>query len=97
LPVTVAVPAATPVNVTVHIPEDRLQLAPTVPTAVFDDVKVTVPVGVLDGVVASLTVAVQVEVAPGRTEPGLQATLVAVLSLPATVTVIVAATLVLVL
>jgi nucleoid-associated protein YgaU len=95
--VTVAVPAATPVKVTVHIPEDRVQLASTVPTAVSDDVKVTAPVGVLEAVVVSLTVAVHVEVALGRIELGLQATLVAVLSLPVTVTVTVAAVLVLVL
>jgi hypothetical protein len=97
LPVTVAVPTATPVKGTVHIPEDKVQLAPAVATAVFDDLKVTVPVGVLEPVVASLTVAVQVEVAPGRIEPGLQTTLVAVLSLPVAVTVTVAAALVLVL
>ena len=90
-----AVPAATPVNVTVHAPEARVQLALTVPTAVFDDVKVKVPVGVLEGVVPSLTVAVQVEVPPGRIGLGLQATVVAVVSLPVTVTVTVAAVLVL--
>jgi len=89
------VPAATPVKVAVHVPEARVQLGLTVPTAVFDDVKVTVPVDVLEGVVPSLTVAAQVEVPPGRIGVGLQATVVAVVSLPVTVTVTVAAVLVL--
>ncbi len=61
---TVAVPGATPVKVTVHLPAVKLQLAPTVPTAVLDDVKVTEPVGVLAGVVVSVTVAVQVDIPP---------------------------------
>jgi hypothetical protein len=64
VPVTVAVPGAAPVNVTVQVPETRLQLAATVPTVVSDEVKVTVPVGVFEGVVVSETVAVQVEVPP---------------------------------
>src|SRR5437867_4946098 len=43
VPLTVAVPGATPVKVTVQVPDaPRVQLAPTVPTAVFDDVKLTV-------------------------------------------------------
>ncbi len=87
---TVAVPTATPVKATVHLPDDKMQLAPTVPTVVSDDVKLTVPVGVLDAVVVSVTVTVQVEVAPGRIVLGLHATLVDVVSLPVTVTVIVA-------
>jgi hypothetical protein len=93
--VTAAVPTATPVKATLHIPEERMQVALTVPTAVFDDEKVTVPEGVLDPVVVSRTAAVQVEVALGRIELGLQAIVVAVLSLPVTVTVTVAAALVL--
>ncbi len=59
---TVAVPTATPVKVTEHLPADKVQLAPTVPTAVFDDVKLTEPVGVLAAFVVSATVAVQAEV-----------------------------------
>ena len=78
---TVAVPIATPVKVVAHFPEDRVQLAPTVPTAVSEDVKLTVPVGVFEAVVVSVTVAVQVEVALGAIVLGLQATTVEVLSL----------------
>ena len=77
---TVAVPGATPVKVTVQLPPDNMQLAPTVPTAVLDDVKPTVPVAVFAGVVVSVTVAVQVEVAPGTIVAGLQVTPVDVLS-----------------
>jgi len=97
VPVTVAVPTATPVKVTEHVPEVRMQLAPTVPTAVFEEVKLAVPVGVLDGVVVSATVTVQVEVPVGTIVLGLQTTLVDVLSFAAAVTVTVAAALVLVL
>jgi hypothetical protein len=61
--VTVAVPAPWGVKVTEQVPvEDRLQLAPTTPTEVFDDVKLTLPVGVLEAFVVSVTVAVQVDV-----------------------------------
>ncbi len=77
---TVAVPVATPVNVTVHFPDTRVQLGATVPTAMSDDVKLTEPVGVLEAVVVSVTVAVQVEVAVGRIVPGVQVTAVDVLS-----------------
>ena len=60
---TVAVPVAVPVKVTEQLPDVRPQLAalrepPVVPA---DNVKVTVPVGVFDGVVMSETVAVQVD------------------------------------
>ena len=74
-------PAATPVKVVVQWPDDSVQLAPTVPTAVFDEVKLTVPVGVLEAVVVSVTVAVHVDVPPGAIELGVQATAVEVLSL----------------
>ena len=67
-------------KVTAQLPDVNKQLAPTVPTAVFDDVKLTVPVGVFAGVVVSVTVAVQVEVAPGTIVLGLQTTLVEVVS-----------------
>jgi hypothetical protein len=97
VPVTVAVPTATPVNVTVHLPDDKVQLAPTVPTEVFEDTKLTVPPGVFDAVVVSATVAVQVEIPVGTMLLGLHATAVEVLSLLVTVTVTVAAELVLVL
>jgi hypothetical protein len=76
------------VKATWHVPDDKVQLAPTVPTAVFDDVKVTEPVGVFDRDVVSATVAVQVEAPPGTTVAGLQATPVDVLSLLVTLTVI---------
>ena len=87
MPVTVAEPATRPVNITEHEPEVRVQLAPTLPTVMFDDANVTVPVGVLEAVVVSAIEAVHVEVAPMPTALGLQATLVAVLSLEGTVTV----------
>ncbi len=79
---TVAVPAATPVKTAVQLPDTRVQLAATVPTAVLDDVKLTVPVGVFAGVGMSETVAVQVEVPPMLIEAGAQDTTVKVSSLP---------------
>ena len=81
-------PGATPVKATLQLPDTKVQLAATVPTAVFDDVKLTVPVGVFAGVVVSETVAIQVEVPPGRIVLGAQATDVAVLSLTRLCTVI---------
>jgi len=100
VPVTVAVPTATPVKVTEQLVTlavvDKVQLAPAVPTPVFDETKLTLPDGALAGVVVSATVAVQVEVPVGIIVLGLQATPVDVLSLPVTVTVMVAAVLVLV-
>ena len=81
---TVAVPGATPVKTAVQLPDTRVQLAATVPTAVFDDVKLTVPVGVFPGVVVSLIVLVQMEVALGAIVAGLQATLLDVSSFAAT-------------
>lgn len=90
VPATVAVPGATPVRVTVHVPALNVQAAPTVAAAVFDEVKVTLPPGTFEGVVVSETVTVQVEVPVGTIETGLQATLVDVLSLLVAVIVIVA-------
>jgi hypothetical protein len=78
--VTVALPEATPVKVTEQLPAVNIQLAPTVPTAVFDDVKLTEPVGVFAAFVVSVTVAVQLEVPLAEIELGLQTTAVAVLS-----------------
>lgn len=75
-------PAATPVAVTVQLPEERVQLVPTVPKAVFDEMKFTVPVGTFVRVVVSATVAVQVEVPLGRIVAGLQETVVELLSFP---------------
>jgi hypothetical protein len=99
--VTVAVPTATPVKVTEQLVTlavvDKVQLASTVPTEVFEDTKLTVPPGVFEAVVVSVTVAVQLEVPVGTIVLGLQTTLVDVLSLLVTVTVTVAAVLVLVL
>jgi hypothetical protein len=101
VPVTVAVPTATPVKVAEQLVTpavvDKVQLVSTVPTAVFEETKLTLPVGALAAVVVSATVAVQVEVPVGTIVPGVQATPVDVLSLPVTVTVTVAATLALVL
>ncbi len=59
---TVALPEATPVKVTEQLPAVNMQLAPTVPTAVFDETKLTVPDGVFAAFVVSVTVAVHVEV-----------------------------------
>jgi len=68
--------------------EPRVQLAPTVPTAVFDDAKLTVPDGILDVELRSETVAVQVEVWPTEMRLGAQTTSVDVLSLTGATTVI---------
>ena len=88
MPVTVAEPAATPVNITEQLPvESNAQLLPTVPTVVSDEVKPTLPVGMFAAFVVSVTVTVQVEVAPTRIEDGLQLTPVEVLSRVGTVTV----------
>jgi len=70
--------------------EPRVQPAPTVPTAVFDDAKFTVPDGVLDVELRSETVAVQVEVWPTEMRLGAQTTSVDVLSLTGATTVIAA-------
>lgn len=83
----VKVPAPTPVAVTVQLPEVRLQLLLTVPTRVLDEVKVTEPVGTLDGFVVSATVVVHVDVPPGAIVVGAHETVVEVLSLPWAVTV----------
>src|SRR5207249_10937949 len=70
------------VKVTVQVPDaPRVQLAPTVPTAVFDDVKLTVPVAVLAAFVVSVTVAVHVDVPPMLIDRGAEDTAVVVLSL----------------
>ncbi len=82
---TVAVPGATPVKAAVQLPPDKMQLAATVPTAVFEDTKVTLPVGVREAVVVSVTVAVHVEVPPMLMEARLQLTAVDV---PSATTVI---------
>jgi len=87
--VTVAVPADTPVKTAVQLPDTRVQLAATVPTAVFDDVKLTVPVGVFAGVVVSETLAVHVDVPPMLIDAGAQDTAVKVLSNGTGLTVIV--------
>ena len=95
-------PAAVPVNVTEQLPEDKSQvfaerLPPVVPAV---NVNVTLPVGVFETAVVSATVAatdtVQL-IAPSAILQLTLPTLVEVSSLPATVTVTVAAVLVLVL
>jgi hypothetical protein len=69
VPVTVKLPPATPVTVTEQLPvKSRVQLAPTVPTVVSDEVKLTVPDGIFDGVVVSDTLTVQEPVRPIVTE-----------------------------
>jgi len=76
VPLTVAEPGATPVKVTVQVPvPPSVQLAATVPTAVFDDVNVTVPLGVMAVPTSvSVTVAVQVEPPPMLMLDGAQET-----------------------
>jgi hypothetical protein len=86
--VTDSVPVVVPaVNVTEQVAlVDNVQLAPIVlPVAVPVMVKLTVPVGVFDGVVVSATVAVQLEVPVGTIVAGLQATDVEVASFALTV------------
>jgi len=94
VPETVAEPTATPVKVAVQLVTvpvvDKVQLAPTVPTAVLDDMNDTVPVGLFAGTVESVTVAVQVDVPVGTIVEGLQETAVAVTSRAVLVTVTVA-------
>jgi len=104
--VTVPVPALVPVKVTEQLVTpaavDRLHMLalrepPVVPAV---NVKVTIPVGAFEAVVVSVTVAVTDEVQLVTPSAMLQLTaptLVEVLSLPVTVTVTVAAELVLVL
>jgi hypothetical protein len=89
VPITPKVPGATPVAEAVQLPDDRVQLIPTVPIVVLVERKLTDPDGVFDGLVVSATVTVQVEVLPILIEVGLQTTLVEVLSGAAGVTVIV--------
>jgi len=98
VPVTVVEPGVEPVKVTAQlvrlVEPDRVQVAELrEPTALFDNVKLTEPVGAVGVGEVSVTVAVQVEVRPMLIEARLQATLVVVLSLGVAVTVIVAATL----
>lgn len=95
-------PADVPVNMTEHVPDERMQVValnepPVVPAV---NVKVIVPVGVFVGVVVSATVAatLAVQLVPPNAIVQLTApTLVEVLSLPVAVTVTVAAALLLVL
>jgi len=68
VPVTVKEPDATPVTVAVQLPPDNAQLAPTVPTAVSDEERLTLPDGVFAGFVVSATVRVQEPVRPTVTE-----------------------------
>jgi len=76
-PVTVAVPAAEPVKVTVQLPADNVQLAALREPAPVD-VKLTLPVGVI-AVLTSVSVTVAVQVEPWLMTTGLvQATLVEV-------------------
>ncbi len=88
VPAMVSEPGTTPVNITEQLPDTNVQLASTVPTEVSEDVKLTVPDGVLARFVVSETVAVQVEVAPMLIEAGAQETTVDVLSSWAALTVI---------
>ncbi len=90
VPVTVADPGATPVNMTEQLPDTNVQLASTVPTEVSEDAKLTMPDGVLAGLVVSDTVTVQVEAPSTLIEAGAQETTVDVLSSWAALTVILA-------
>lgn len=92
VPVTVAVPGATPVNITLQLPPVSVQLALTVPTVVSEDWNETVPVGMFVGVVVSATVAVHADVAPMLMLAGVQLTLVEVLSFVGALTVMAAET-----
>src|SRR5437867_1392735 len=94
------VPAVVPVNVTEQLPADNVQLlalnAPPVVPGV--SVKLAEPVGIFEAVVMSVTVALTVAVqllAPNAMLQLTFPTLVEVSSLPVTVTVTVAAELVL--
>ncbi len=70
-----------PVKSAVQVPAVvSVQLVPTVPTVVLEDVKLTVPVGVFAAFVVSVTVAVQVDVPPTLMLAGLHATPVEVMS-----------------
>lgn len=68
MPVTVKLPAVTPVMVIVQVPPVKVQLASTVPIAVLDDENVTLPVGVFDGLVMSVTVTEHEPVRPAVTD-----------------------------
>lgn len=68
MPVTVKLPTATPVIVTVQVPDVKLQLATTVPTVVSEEVKLTVPAGILAALKLSATVTEQEPVRPTVTE-----------------------------
>lgn len=95
-------PAAVPVNITEHVPDERIHVValkepPVVPAV---KVKVTVPEGVFAGVVVSATVATTLAVQLVPPNAIVQLTFgtdVDVLSLAVTTTVTVAAVLVLVL
>jgi hypothetical protein len=94
MPVTDPEPAAVPVKVTEQLPDDRVQLvALSVPGVPADKVKLTLPVGMFDALVVSVTVAVTVAVqlvAPSAILQLTLATLVDVPSLPVAVTVTIA-------
>lgn len=61
-------PAATPVIMTVQLPVVRVQLVPTVPIVVSDDVKVTLPDGTFAAFVVSVTDTEQEPVRPTVTD-----------------------------
>ena len=77
---TVAVPGPTAAKVTEHWPAVSVQLVPTVPTEVSDEVKLTVALGVLSVFVMSVTVTVHVDVSVAVIVLGVQETLVDVVS-----------------
>jgi hypothetical protein len=64
VPVILVVPAAAGAKSAVHLSFDKVQLEAMVPTPGFDDVKLTVPVGVFEALVVSGTVAVQIDAPP---------------------------------
>ncbi len=80
VPVRVVWPAATAVSWAVQLPSESVQLACTVPTLVSEEEKLTVPVGVFEGVVVSGTVAVHMDFPPESMLLGLHAMLADVVS-----------------
>ena len=86
MPETETEPAATPVSVTEQVPATNAQLAPTVPTRVFVEARLSIPPGILPAVVVSATVTTHVDVPVGTIIAGLQTILSEVLSLEVTVT-----------
>ncbi len=89
VPVTVKLPAATPIIVTVQLLPDKVQLGSTAPIPRSDEEKLTVPVGIFNGFVESATETAQELTVPAFSEAG-QDNVTEVSSLAGLVTLIVA-------